>query len=437
MVSQTKEALNIFWFRRDLRLEDNHGLYKACMEGTTLPIFIFDTNILKHLDIHDARVTYIHFALTNLQMQLQAVGKGLKIYYGNVLSSWETILTEYNIRAVYTNKDYEPYALKRDNRVSNLLSNHHIKLYRFKDQVIFEEDDILKSNGKPYTVYTPYKNQWLKQFSDNSSKTFPSEEYIHKLLSINTTIPNLSQLGFRPSNIRVKPFQLRSLKHYDKVRDYPALDQTSNLSVFLRFGTFSIRKAINLALKTNTIWLNELIWRSFFKQILFHFPHVVNKPFKIQYTDFPWRNNEEEFKRWCNGETGYPLVDAGMKELNATGYMHNRVRMVCASFLCKHLLIDWRWGETYFARKLLDYDLSANSGNWQWAASTGCDAVPYFRIFNPETQIKRFDSDLLYIRKWIKNYDKTTYLNPIVDHKMARERCLETFKHYLNNKSRL
>lgn len=423
-----KNAINIFWFRRDLRLNDNHGLFKACEAGTTLPIFIFDTDILNHLDHDDARVTYIHQSLQAIQNILNTNGKGLKVYYGNILSCWQVILEEFTVQAVYTNKDYEPYALERDRHVFNLLSAQNIHFHTFKDQVIFEENDILKSNGKPYTVYTPYKNQWLKKLTDKHLNTFPSEKYIYQLLPIHTTLPTLDQLGFKRSKITVKPFNFNSLDVYDKVRDFPALDQTSNLSVFLRFGTFSTRHAIGLALKRNKVWLHELIWRSFFKQILFHFPHVVVKPFKPIYNSFPWLNNESEFEHWCKGTTGYPLVDAGMRELNSTGYMHNRVRMVCASFLCKHLLIDWRWGEAYFAKKLLDYDLSSNNGNWQWAASTGCDSVPYFRIFNPELQIKRFDPDLKYIKQWVNDLNELTYPQPIIDHKHARARCLDRFK---------
>lgn len=423
-----KNAINIFWFRRDLRLEDNHALYQACKHGTTLPIFIFDTDILNHLDESDARVTYIHQSLENIQKKLELNGKGLNVYYGNVISCWKMILKEFNVQSVYINKDYEPYAIKRDNAVTNLLSSNKIEIHKFKDQVIFEEQDVLKSNGKPYTVYTPYKNQWLKQFADHTIQTFPSEQYLHQLLSINTTLPKLTQLGFKTSKITIKPFNFKSLDVYDRVRDFPALDQTSYLSVYLRFGTFSIRRAITLALSKNKTWLQELIWRSFFKQTLFHFPHVVHKPFKPLYNSFPWLNNETDFEHWCHGKTGYPIVDAGMRELNSTGYMHNRVRMICASFLCKHLLIDWRWGEAYFASKLLDYDLSSNNGNWQWAASTGCDSVPYFRIFNPTLQLKRFDPGLKYIKKWVTDLNELTYPQPIVDHKYARTRCLERYK---------
>ncbi len=425
-----KTSVRIFWFRRDLRLDDNHGLYKACKDGTTLPVFIFDEAILNQLQEEDARVTYIHKCLQKIQTQLKQFGKGLKVYYGNVLSCWEKILSTYDVETVYFNKDYEPSTIERDKRVVNLLNQSNIPVYQFKDQVVFEEHDILKSNGKPYTVYTPYKNQWLKLFNSEAIKPFPSEAYIHRLMDINTIIPDLSTLGFKHSIVPVKPVYFDALDKYDEVRDFPALNQTSNLSVLLRFGTFSTRKAIDLALRTNKVWLNELIWRSFFKQILFHFPHVVNEPFKPLYSDFPWRNNTDEFAAWCKGETGYPMVDAGMRELNSTSYMHNRVRMVCASFLCKHLLIDWRWGEAYFASKLLDYDLSANNGNWQWAASTGCDSVPYFRIFNPELQIKRFDTDLVYIKQWIKDFNELSYPKPMVEHKVARARCLNLFKEH-------
>ena len=425
--------VNIFWFRRDLRLEDNHGLYKACINNTTQPVFIFDTDILKHLDTSDARVTYIYDSLQTIQNTLKPLGKGLKIYCGDVLTCWKSIVQEFNVQSVYTNKDYEPYALQRDKDVSDFLKEQGIDFIKHKDQVIFEEHDIVKSNGAPYTVYTPYKNLWLKTFKPDCIIPFPSETQTHRLLNINTTLPDLKDIGFQRSTIHIRPINFTTLNKYDEVRDFPGLNETSNLSVCLRFGTFSIRKAVDIALKTNHVWLNELIWRSFFMQILFHFPHVVTQPFKPIYKLFPWRNNKNEFKAWCKGETGYPMVDAGMRELNATGYMHNRVRMVCASFLCKHLLIDWRWGEAYFAQKLLDYDLSANNGNWQWAASTGCDSVPYFRIFNPETQIKKFDPNLTYIKRWVDDFEALTYPQPIIPHKEARERCLKTFKDYLNS----
>lgn len=427
-----KTPIQIFWFRRDLRLEDNHGLYKACLSGTTLPIFIFDNTLLEPLDKSDGRVTYIHNTLTLLQETLNRHGKAIKVMYGNVLTCWKKLIEDHHITAVFTNKDYEPYAIKRDQAVADLLASHHISFHAFKDQVIFEENEVLKDDGTPYTVYTPYNNKWIKTFTKEAIEPFPSENHIHSLLSCQTEIPTLEQLGFIRSHLQIRPKQFRDLRYYGEVRDFPSLNKTSNLSVPLRFGTYSIRRAVSLALKTNKMWLNELIWRSFFKQILFHFPHVVNQPFKPVYAGFPWRNNEREFELWCKGKTGYPLVDAGMRELNETGYMHNRLRMVTASFLCKHLLIDWRWGEAYFANKLLDYDLSANNGNWQWAASTGCDAVPYFRIFNPETQIQRFDKNLTYIRQWVKDFDELTYPTPIIPHKTARERCLTTFKNYLN-----
>ena len=425
-----KTPIRIFWFRRDLRLDDNHGLYKACLEGIILPVFIFDEETLKSHDKDSAKITYTHQALQKIQNTLVQLGKGLVIYHGQVISCWEEIIKTYNVEAVYFNKSYEPYSLKKDQYVRDMLNQSGISVHSFKDQVIFEENEILKPNNKPYTVFTPYKNKWLKHFHSDNIKPFPSESYIHNLMNINTAIPSLNSLGFKSSPIRVKPVNFDSLNQYNITRDFPALEQTSNLSVLLRYGTFSIRKAIKMALNTNEIWLKELIWRSFFKQILYHFPHVVNQPFKITYSNFPWRNNINEFNAWCKGETGYLMVDAGMRELNSTGYMHNRARMVCASFLCKHLLIDWRWGEAYFANKLLDYDLSANNGNWQWASSTGCDSVPYFRIFNPERQVKRFDPQLKYIKRWVKDHDQPTYPKPIIEHKVARERCLLAFKQH-------
>lgn len=422
--------INIFWFRRDLRLDDNHGLFKACEEGQTLPIFIFDKAILDQLYSDDKRVQFIFKTLESLNLILKSKGKSIQVYYGDVLDIWKELINTYSIKSVYTNSDYEPYALKRDQQVKALLTQYDIEFFSFKDQVIFEKSEVVKDDGKPYTVYTPYKNKWLKTFTKDHLKPFSSDTCLDQLVDCEPRAISLEDLGFQSTNLEIREPQLDHLNMYDETRDFPDLDQTSYLSVYLRFGLWSIRRAVKLALETNETWLSELIWRSFFMQILYHYPESVHQPFKKQYAQLKWRNNQEEFERWCKGETGYPLVDAGMRQLNETGYMHNRVRMVCASFLCKHLLIDWRWGETYFAQKLLDFDLSANVGNWQWAASTGCDAVPYFRIFNPETQLKKFDKDLKYVRTWVTDFDEFTYPQPMVDHKMARERCLEAFKAY-------
>lgn len=424
----------LFWFRRDLRLTDNVGLYKALHSGyEVLPIFIFDNDIIEKLPKDDARITFIYETLKEFHQKLQVIGSSLYVQNGTPLEVFQKLIQEFTVSKVFYNKDYEPYALQRDEEVTNFLKQKGIEIEGYKDQVIFEEQQILNKEGKPYTVYSPYKKQWLLQFQelkDIKDYTVPLKKsrYLQKEIQL----PTLQEFGFQKSTILVRAYQLDYLSKYDKIRDYPDKSQTSYLSPYLRFGKVSVRKTVRLALHTNETFLSELIWREFFMQILYHFPHVVTQNFKSKYDRIPWRNNKEEFEKWCKGETGYPLVDAGMRELNTTGYMHNRVRMVVASFLCKHLLIDWRWGEAYFAQKLLDYDLSANNGNWQWAASTGCDAVPYFRIFNPEAQLKKFDPQLLYTRKWVKDLDELTYPLPVVPHKLARERAIAVYKKALS-----
>ncbi|MEO9570159.1 MAG: deoxyribodipyrimidine photo-lyase [Polaribacter sp.] len=422
-----------FWFRRDLRLEDNVALNKALTSGNkVIPIFIFDEEILDKLPKDDARVSLIYKALLELDLKLKEKGSSILIKKGNPLEIWKNLASEFTIHSVYTNKDYEPYALKRDDKIRKFLNSNNIKFLRFKDQVIFEENEVLKNDGLPYTVFTPYKNKWLQKF-DKLNDTTDFRIDFSSFYKFSTNFPQIETIGFVESLIKLKPYNLHNLYNYDEIRDFPYLNKTSNLSPYLRFGLVSVRKMVQLALKTNATFLNELIWREFFMQILFHFPKVVTHNFKKKYDVIPWRNNEEEFKLWCRGETGYPLVDAGMRQLNETGYMHNRVRMITAGFLCKHLLIDWRWGEAYFAEKLLDYELSANNGNWQWAAGTGCDAAPYFRVFNPETQLKKFDKDLQYVRKWVLDFDELTYAKPIVEHKFARERAISTYKKALNS----
>ena len=422
----------VFWFRRDLRLEDNVGLYNALKsKSKVLPVFIFDEEILENLPKDDARVSFIYQTLSVLDETLKTEGSSLLVKKGNPIEVWKELLLTFNITSVYTNKDYEPYAIKRDNEVKEFLKSNSIDFYSYKDQVVFEEDEVVKNDGLPYTIYTPYKNKWLQNFNaevDLKEFTVTFSDF-HKLT---TVLPSLESIGFNESPIKVKPYNLSSLQNYDEVRDFPFIDKTSYLSPYFRFGLVSARKMVQFALKTNAIFLNELIWREFFMQILFHFPKVVTNNFKQKYDVVPWRNNEAEFKKWCKGETGYPMVDAGMRQLNKTGYMHNRVRMITAGFLCKHLLIDWRWGEAYFAEKLLDYELSANNGNWQWAAGTGCDAAPYFRVFNPEAQLKKFDKDLQYIRKWVEDFDELTYPQPMVENKLARERAIATYKKALN-----
>lgn len=418
----------VFWFRRDLRLFDNKGLHKALNSGCkVLPVFIFDENILDSLPKNDARVSFIYQTLKELDVELKKHNSSLLIKKGNPIDVIKNITEEFSIKAVYTNKDYEPYAIQRDKEVESFLSSNNIEFHLFKDQVIFEEGEVLKNDGDPYTIFTPYKNKWLAHFSkEKHTKEYKIEK--EAFYDFTADFPTLKNIGFEKSSIEVASYNFNYLEEYDEVRDYPYQDKTSYLSPYLRFGLVSVRHIVKKALETNKTFLSELIWREFFMQILYHFPKVVTENFREKYDAIPWRNNEEEFEKWCNGETGYPMVDAGMRQLNKTGCMHNRVRMITAGFLCKHLLIDWRWGEAYFAEKLLDYDLSANNGNWQWAAGTGCDAAPYFRVFNPTSQQEKFDKELKYIRKWIEDFDELTYPKPMIEHKFARERAINTYK---------
>lgn len=431
------KSVAVFWFRRDLRLEDNAGLFHALQSGIAiLPLFIFDTDILSQLeDKHDRRVDFIHQVLTSLQIQLEAVGSSLLVRIGKPLEIFKQLADEYNIKAVYTNRDYESYALQRDKNAKEFLSSKSIEFLTFKDQVIFESNEVLKSNGEPYSIFTPYSKIWKQNLSERSYSSFPSQPLINHFVKIKKMpIPTLAEIGFQKTDmIFVPPTVDESIiTTYDETRNLPAVEGTTRLSVHLRFGTVSVRKLVGLALKLNEVWLNELIWREFFMSILVHFPHVETGAFRKKYESIEWRNNETEFAAWCEGKTGYPIVDAGMRQLNETGWMHNRVRMVVASFLTKHLLIDWRWGEAYFANKLIDYELSANNGNWQWAAGCGCDAAPYFRVFNPTEQTKRFDPELKYIRRWVKELDSFDYPEPIVEHSFARIRALEVYKRGLN-----
>jgi len=424
--------ISVFWFRRDLRLEDNTALTAAVSnKENVLPIFIFDENINDELEIDDARISFIYKTLSDINTKLGIAGTSLLCLKGDPRLVWEDLLEKHNVKSVYLNKDYEPYARNRDAEIEKTLKSKGVELKTFKDQVIFEENEILKKDGTPYTIFTPYKNKWLQQF-----KPLEKEKSIQldNFLPSNTPFPSLQELGFEKSKIEVIPHSLASIGNYENSRDIPCLDETSYLSPHLRFGTVSIRNIIKRLGSTDHVFLSELVWREFFMQILFHFPKVVHNNFKAKYDGVQWRNNEEEFEKWCKGETGYPFVDAGMRQLNKTGYMHNRVRMITAGFLCKHLLIDWRWGEAYFASKLLDYDLSANNGNWQWAAGTGCDAAPYFRIFNPSEQLKKFDRNLDYVKKWVPELLTGKYSKPMVEHKTARERCLKYYS-VINSKS--
>ncbi len=435
------ETLSIFWFRRDLRLNDNSGLYHALKnEKNVQPIFIFDPNILNELeDKTDARVTFIHQEVVKLNEELKKNGVSLWVFYARPDDVFEKIIPKIidkkvELKNVYTNHDYEPYALDRDKRIQQILNKKSSQLLTFKDQCIFEKREVVKDDGLPYTVFTPYKNKWFKTLKAFHLKSYPTEKYSenfnkHFQVLNQIEIPSLQSMGFSKSNLEFPKIEFESiLKDYAIHRDIPSIKGTSKISLHLRFGTVSIRELARKALGKSDSWLNELIWRDFYFQILWNFPHVSSSAFKSEYERIPWRNNEKEFDKWCNGETGYPIVDAGMRELNSTGFMHNRIRMVVASFLTKHLLIDWKWGEAYFAKKLLDFELSSNNGGWQWAAGSGCDAAPYFRIFNPYEQTKKFDPELKYIKKWVPEFQELNYPSPIVDHKLARERCLAAYK---------
>ena len=424
--------MNIFWFRRDLRLEDNVGLFHALKsDEDVLPIFIFDETILSQLPKDDARVTFIYEQLEKIQNQLQAIGKSLAVFHGTPYEVFTKLIEENKVKTVYTNHDYEPYARKRDLELNLLFKEKNIEFKTSKDQVIFEKSDVVKDDGTPYVVYTPYSNKWKDNFNKTKLIHYKSEDLLNKITLHAYSFLSLSDIGFESSIIKVTPYDISNtlIDNYEATRNFPALNKTSYLGIYLRFGAVSIRKMVAKAIESkNETFLKELIWREFFMQILWHFPHTINSSFRPKYDEIKWENNEELFQKWCEGKTGYPFVDAGMRELNATGHMHNRVRMIVASFLCKHLLIDWRWGEAYFATKLLDYEQSSNVGNWQWAAGSGVDAAPYFRIFNPTEQIKKFDKDLIYIKKWIPEMNSLDYPTPIVYHKEAREKCLRVYK---------
>jgi deoxyribodipyrimidine photo-lyase len=429
----------VFWFRRDLRLDDNAGLYTALKESeAVLPLFIFDTHILDKLEVkEDRRVHFIHQCIQRLDQKLSDHQSSLKVLHGTALDSFRSLLRDHpKLLAVYCNCDYEPSAIKRDEEIKEFLNENNIEFKSFKDQCIFHVDDVLKKDGTPYTIFTPYSRIWKAQLKEVDYRPFDTRSLLHHFARIkNTPIPSLNDLGFKATSIKLIAPKLEdsTLRSYKGARDFPAQEGTTRLSVHLRFGTVGIRRLVARTLPHSETWLNELIWREFYKMILWHFPHVVNAPFKKEYAGIKWINNEQQFKAWCEGKTGFPIVDAGMRELNATGFMHNRVRMIVSSFLVKDLLIDWRWGEAYFAEKLDDFDLSSNNGGWQWAAGCGCDAAPYFRVFNPAAQQKKFDPDLEYIKRWIPEWGTDSYPPPIVDHTKARARALETYKKALSD----
>ena len=425
-----KNKISLFWFRRDLRLDDNVALYHALQsEHPVLPIFIFETDILDKLESkHDRRVDYIHQALLTINEQLKSFNSTLKTYHGNPFEIFKTLLEEYDVQAVYCNRDYEPQAIERDTAIFYYLQERNIPFKAYKDQVIFDKKNILKNDDTPYVVYTPYAKKWREKLTASDYQTY--QPNLNNFLEQDGgEIHTLEDIGFEKTNMLFDTPQLDAsiIDQYDKQRDYPAIEGTTRLATALRFGTISIRKCVDFALQHNQTWLGELIWREFYMQILYHFPHVVNKPFKPKYEFIEWRIDEDDFQRWCEGKTGYPIVDAGMRELNKTGFMHNRVRMITASFLCKHLLINWSWGEAYFAKKLDDFDLAANNGNWQWVAGSGCDAAPYFRVFSPKAQTDKFDKNLKYIKKWVPELGTSKYPEPMVEHKFARERVLAAY----------
>lgn len=430
------EKITLFWFRRDLRLEDNTGLFYALQqEKNVLPLFIFDRNILDKLEEKsDARVEFIHNQLKDIKAKLEQKGGSLLVKYGKPEEIYAKLLESYAVQAVYSNRDYEPYAKERDAKIEKLLKSKGVPFLNFKDQVIFEPGEILNGSGEFYKVFTPFSKTWLEKYKSTKVQALDSPIWKNLYQSSPLELISLEEMGFQKTSIEIPPkiTDEAVISHYDKTRNFPAQNGTTRLGVHLRFGTISVRKLAQVAAKLNETYLNELIWREFYMMILAYNPQVTERAFKPAYDQIPWRNNTEEFQAWCDGKTGYPIVDAGMRELNHTGYMHNRVRMVVASFLTKHLLIDWRWGEAYFAKKLLDFDLSANNGGWQWAAGTGTDAQPYFRVFNPDSQTEKFDKDLKYIKKWIPELGTDRYPKPIVDHKFARVRAIETYKEALN-----
>lgn len=431
-----KQKISVFWFRRDLRIEDNHGLYEALKSPwPVLPIFIFDPAILTKLNSKaDARVEFILNAIQDLQDKLIAIGSSIQVFHASPLEAYEQLSEQFDIQSIYCNHDYEKYAGIRDGLIQSWAELKGIQFSTFKDQVIFEKDEVLSGQNTPYTVFTPYSRKWKEKLAQNPIQVYPSE-ILSNYLSVETLLPSLESLGFEKAGLSFPGKEVANplIQAYHAQRDFPAKNATSRLSVHLRFGTISIRSLVNQAVGISETWLNELIWRDFYFNILFHFPHVSEgHAFRKEYDRMDWRNNEAEFEAWCSGQTGYPIVDAGMRELNTTGFMHNRVRMIVASFLVKHLLIDWRWGEAYFAAKLLDFDFAANNGGWQWAAGCGCDAAPYFRVFNPTLQTQKFDKELAYIRKWVPEFQELTYPQPIVNHEFARARVLEAYKKALD-----
>lgn len=435
MTEYDSKTISIFWFRRDLRLRDNHGFYQALKSGhPVLPVFIFDRDILGRLPKRDRRVLFIREQLERLNQEMVEHGSGLRVEYGRPEEIYQKIFQEHKIAHLFFNEDYEPYALTRDQKITQLAKSRGVEVHGVKDQVVFAKSECVKDNGEPYLVYTPFSRRWLAQVTPQNLKPFPSEKGLQHLYKFKVqAIPSLKDMGFESDAFAFPKTDVSAnlLKAYAETRDFLAEAGTSRLGLHLRFGTVSVRDLAQKAQKTSLVFLKELIWREFFMQMLFHFPKTVDRPFDSRYEGLPWINDEKQFAAWCEGRTGYPVVDAGMRELNETGHMHNRARMIVASFLTKHLLIDWTWGERYFAEKLLDFELASNVGNWQWAAGCGCDAAPYFRVFNPELQAKKFDPEGTYVRRWVPEASSGSYVEPIVAHDMARKRAIATFDRHL------
>jgi deoxyribodipyrimidine photo-lyase len=434
------EKINIFWFRRDLRINDNHGFYQALTAGLpVVPVFIFDPEILRHFpDPEDVRLTFIHRCLVDLNREFQKYNSALLVYFSSPEVVFGRLVSRFEVCTVFTNVDYEPAAVERDRKVKTLLQNKGIDFMGFKDQIVFHRDEVVKANGSPYSVFTPYSKKWKEKLVQEVLPDYPGEKYLHELKHLSSDyFPELEEIGYTKQNhtFQGKDIAVEKIQDYARLRDFPSANGTSRLGIHLRFGTISIRNLTRLAQLYSEVFLNELIWRNFYMDILWHYPYVVEKSFKPAYDFIAWRNDTMEFERWCAGQTGYPLVDAGMRELNETGYMHNRVRMVVASFLTKHLLIDWRLGEAYFAKKLLDFELASNNGGWQWASGSGCDAAPYFRVFSPDAQTKKFDPNFVYIRKWAPELETSAYPKPIVAHAFARARALEVYRQSLKHNS--
>ena len=413
---------SLVWFRRDLRDFDHAALYHALKSSAQVfCVFVFDTDILEKLtDKADRRVEFIWESVRELKTALQKNGGDLIVQHGSARALVPQLAKQLGVQAVYANRDYEPSAIARDAFVAAQLNGFEMAFFSFKDQVIFEQDEVLSLSNKPYTVFTPYKNAHLKKLDDFYLKSYPVDCYAKNLEKLETSdLPSLESMGFERTNLSemrlptgmsggkqlFADFEDR-MAQYKAARDFPAVKGVSYLSVHLRFGTVSVRHLARVARDQANAgaetWLNELIWRDFYFQILHHNPRIAEgKAFKVDYEHIPFPNDQALFQAWCDGQTGYPIIDAAMRQLNTTGFMHNRLRMVAASFLVKDLLIDWRWGERYFAQKLIDFDFSANNGGWQWAASTGCDAQPYFRIFNPVSQSEKFDAAGKFIRKYV------------------------------------